>query len=792
STLNPETRRSGGMHYTSIENIHKVIDPLFLNDLKAEFEQIKEEKQDNKRKQKLEAFQDKLANLTFLDPACGSGNFLTETYISLRRLENEAISLRLKGQKLLGIEQFNPIKVNIHQFYGIEINDFAVTVATTALWIAEAQMMHETERIIKFDLDYLPLKSFTNIHCGNALRMDWGDLTRPLRGHPLPLGEGNGFAIAHPNIIKLNKIDSNKLELARQFRKEPTPKEHEVWQWLRNRNMLDLKWRRQQIIDGFIADFYCDELRIALEIDGDVHLSEEQMEYDKYRDYVFENKGIKTIRVSNDDCNYENIKKTIESEVLERGERSEPTSLSPWERVPAERQAGEVKFNYIMGNPPFVGATMMTADQKQDAIAIFEKGKRINSIDYVGAWYYKAALMMQSEPVIHAAFVSTNSITQGEQVSPFWGKLLNDYSIHIDFAYRTFKWNSEAKEKAAVHCVIIGFSTDRINKDKTIYFNDSTSHHAKNINPYLVDAPDVIIESRNKSICAVPAISYGNKPADGGNLILSQEERDKLIQSDIALLPYIRRYVGARDFINNDEVRYCLWLKDASPALYYKNKEIMQRLQAVKEMRAKSTAAPTRVFADKPHLFFSTPQKDSTYLCIPEVSSERRRYIPIGFLDSATIAANTVVIVPDATLYHFGVITSNVHMAWMRTVAGRLEMRYRYAGSVVYNNFPWPTPTDAQKAKIEQTAQAILDARALHPDCSLAVLYDEVTMPPELRKAHQNNDRAVMEAYGFDWRTMTESECVAELFKLYQQLVEREKEKENEGVKKKGKGKRGK
>lgn len=431
---------------------------------------------------------------------------------------------------------------------------------------------------------------------------------------------------------------------------------------------------------------------------------------------------------------------------------------------------------------------MMTADQKQDAIAIFEKGKRINSIDYVGAWYYKAALMMQSEPDIHAAFVSTNSITQGEQVSPFWGKLLTDYSIHIDFAYRTFKWNSEAKEKAAVHCVIIGFSTDRTNRDKTIYFNDSSSHHAKNINPYLVDAPDVIIESRNKSICAVPAISYGNKPADGGNLILSQEERDKLIQSDTALLPYIRRYVGARDFINNDEVRYCLWLKDASPALYYKNKEIMQRLQAVKEMRAKSTAAPTRAFADKPHLFFSTPQKDSTYLCIPEVSSERRRYIPIGFLDSATIAANTVVIVPDATLYHFGVITSNVHMAWMRTVAGRLEMRYRYSGSVVYNNFPWPTPTDAQKSKIEQTAQAILDARALHSDCSLAILYDEVTMPPELRKAHQNNDRAVMEAYGFDWRTMTESECVAELFKLYQQLVEREKEKEGE---KKEKGKRG-
>lgn len=786
STLNPETRRSGGMHYTSIENIHKVIDPLFLNDLKAEFEQIKEEKQDNKRKQKLDAFQDKLACLTFLDPACGSGNFLTETYISLRRLENELITVKYHGQKLLGIEQFNPIKVNIHQFYGIEINDFAVTVATTALWIAEAQMMHETERIVKFDLDYLPLKSFTNIHCGNALRMDWNDL---IFASPQPLSKGEG--LRNPGYMTSDaKMWGDLKERSREHRKEPTQAEDCLWQALRN-SKLGYKFRRQHPIHVYIADFICLDKKLIVEVDGGYHDDANQQYLDEQRTRDLQSLGFSVIRFTNEEVLYhinevvEKIKLCLASpQPLSDGEGLKTTSPSPLERG----QGGEARFDYIMGNPPFVGATMMTADQKQDAIAIFEKGKRINSIDYVGAWYYKAALMMQSEPDIHAAFVSTNSITQGEQVSPFWGKLLTDYSIHIDFAYRTFKWNSEAKEKAAVHCVIIGFSTDRTNRDKTIYFNDSSSHHAKNINPYLVDAPDVIIESRNKSICAVPAISYGNKPADGGNLILSQEERDKLIQSDTALLPYIRRYVGARDFINNDEVRYCLWLKDASPALYYKNKEIMQRLQAVKEMRAKSTAAPTRAFADKPHLFFSTPQKDSTYLCIPEVSSERRRYIPIGFLDSATIAANTVVIVPDATLYHFGVITSNVHMAWMRTVAGRLEMRYRYSGSVVYNNFPWPTPTDAQKAKIEQTAQAILDARALHSDCSLAILYDEVTMPPELRKAHQNNDRAVMEAYGFDWRTMTESECVAELFKLYQQLVEREKEKEGE---KKEKGKRG-
>lgn len=607
STLNPETRRSGGMHYTSIENIHKLIDPLFLDRLKAEFDEITAVTVEKTRKAKLEAFQRKLAGLKFLDPACGSGNFLTETYISLRRLENEVISMLHRGQIML--DMGNPIQVSIGQFYGIEINDFAVTVAKTALWIAESQMMKETEDVVHMTLDFLPLKSYANITEANALRIDW----------------------------------------------ESVVPKHEL--------------------------------------------------------------------------------------------------------------------NYIMGNPPFVGASMMTAEQKKEAVEIFGKGKRVNSIDYVGAWYHKAAALMQNT-FIQGAFVSTNSITQGEQVTPLWDKLINKYNIHINFAYRTFKWNSEAKEKAAVHCVIIGFTSVDNHKTKHIYTGSTTPQEARNINPYLIDAPNVFLSTRNTPICAVPPISYGNKPSDGGNLILSQEERDALIAKDEGIKSCIRRYVGAKDFINNNEVRYCLWLKGVSPVVYRKNAEIMRRLEAVREMRSASSAAPTRALAEKPYLFFSTPQTDSSYLCIPEVSSERRRYIPIGFMSSEIIASNTVVIVPDATLYHFGIITSNVHMAWMRTVCGRLKSDYRYAGSVVYNNFPWPTPTDQQRAKIEQTAQTILDARALYPDASLADLYDETTMPVELRRAHQNNDRAVMQAYGFKVGEMTESQCVAELMRMYQSLVE--------------------
>lgn len=607
STLNPETRRAGGMHYTSIENIHKVIAPLFLNDLKAELADIKATSVAKTKKERAYAFQDKLAGLKFFDPACGSGNFLTESYTSLRRLENEALKIIYGSDRVIG-EFADPIKVSINQFYGVEINDFACSVAQTALWIAESQMMQATDEIVGFNLDPLPLKTYTNIHEGNALRMDWNEV------------------------------------------------------------------------------------------------------------------------------------------------------------IPA------AELNYIMGNPPFIGASMMTAEQKNEAVAIFGKGKRVNSIDYVGAWYHKAAEMIQGTN-IKVAFVSTNSITQGEQVGPLWEKLLTTYKVKIDFAYRTFKWNSEAKDKAAVHCVIIGFSQGATGK-KLIYYPDGHSEVAANINPYLVDGPDVLVTSQGSPLCDVPRMTAGNKPADGGNLILSQEERDAIVKDDPKADSYIKRYVGSRDFINNDEIRYCLWLRDVDPAVYRSNKEVMRRLQAVKEMRLASTAAPTRAYADMPYLFFSAPQTDSNYLAIPEVSSGARKYIPIGFQDSSIIASNKLLIVPDATLYHFGILTSIVHMAWVSVVGGRMKSDYSYSGSNSYNNFPWPTPNEEQRARIEQTAQGILDARAQHPANSYADMYDELTMPADIRKAHRANDAAVLEAYGFP-KDATESDIVARLFKMYQELTDK-------------------
>ena len=607
STLNPETRRSGGMHYTSIENIHKVIDPLFYNALAAELDEITAIAVKKTRDTKLSDFQKKLASLTFLDPACGSGNFLTETYLSLRRLENKAVAARLGDQIVLGDSaDFNPIQVSIGQFYGIEINDFAVTVAKTALWIAESQMMKETEEIVHMHMDFLPLTSYANIVEGNALRIDWETL------------------------------------------------------------------------------------------------------------------------------------------------------------VPKDQ------LNYIMGNPPFIGASMMTKAQKAEAVAIFGKIKLSNSIDYVGAWYYLAAAYVAGTK-IRVAFVSTNSITQGEQVTPLWETLYTKYGVHIDFAYRTFRWDSEAAAKAHVHCVIIGFSTAPNQAPRHIYTHDRVQI-AENINPYLIDGPTVFVTSRSKPICDVPPMFLGNKPSDGGNLILSTVERAEILCREPLLEKYIHPYIGAVEFINKKE-RYCFWLKDVSPSELRNSKELKIRLEAVRAMRAESSAAPTREKANTPHLFFFISQPTTNYLLVPSTSSENRRYVPIGFLPPDVIASNAATIVPNATLFHFGILTSNVHMAWMRAICGRLKSDYRYSGAVVYNNFPWPTPADTQKTKIEQTAQAILDARALYPDCSLADLYDEVTMPPELRKAHQQNDKAVMQAYGFWGKLNTETECVAELMKMYQKLT---------------------
>lgn len=659
STLNPETRRSGGMHYTSIENIHKVIDPLFLNDLRRELDEILEEKVERQRQKKLDAYQDRLASLTFLDPACGSGNFLTETYLSLRRLENEAIRAKYHGQTMMG-EFMNPIKVSIQQFYGIEINDFAVTVATTALWISEAQMLRETEKIIHRDIDFLPLKSYHNIREGNALRMDW-NFIRYKDGLPSPL--------------PVNSLPSSRT------------------------------------VPGYVP----------VEID----------------------------------------RKEIRPKVYE----------ITYEEAPKE-DGLVMSFNYIIGNPPFIGARQMNSEQKEDVISIFgEKWKNVGNLDYVCCWYMKA---FQSTRIGHPriAFVSTNSICQGEQVANLWKPLMEN-GLRINFAHRTFRWDSEATLKAHVHCVIVGFSRESEEEPKEyIIFDNDKIIKCSHINAYLMDASDVFIESRVAPLCDVPWIGIGNKPIDGGNYLFTKEQMEEFILVEPKAAQYFKPWYGSEEFIHQ-QPRYCLWLGFCSPADLRQMPHCLKRVEAVRETRLASTSAGTRKLADRPTRFHVENMPDTNYIIIPKVSSERRRYIPMGFMSPDVLASDLVFIVPDATLYHFGILESNVHMAWMRAVCGRLKSDYRYSKDVVYNNFPWPTPTDEQKAKIEQTAQAILDARALYPDSSLADLYDELTMPVELRKAHQENDRAVMQAYGFPVKSsFTESQCVAELFKLYKELTE--------------------
>lgn len=608
STLNPETRRSGGMHYTSIENIHKVIDPLFLDELKAELDEICANPVERTRTAKLRVFQRKLASLTFLDPACGSGNFLTETYLSLRRLENKILVELSHGQVTMYSASESPIQVSISQFYGIEINDFAVTVAKTALWIAESQMMKETEKILLVPLEFLPLKTNAFIVEGNALRVDW------------------------------------------------------------------------------------------------------------------------------------------------------------------ESVVPKSKLNYIMGNPPFIGARLMGKEQKADVNTIFPGWKNAGNLDYVCCWYKKAADIMQGTSV-RSALVSTNSVSQGESVANLWKPLFDD-GVHIDFAYRTFRWDSEAKIKAHVHCVIIGFSVAASSTPKKLFDGDRYQV-ANNINGYLLDGKNVFVESRSKPICNVPEIGIGNKPIDGGFYLFEKEEMEDFIKKEPSSKKYFRPWYGSREFINQ-KPRYCLWLGECTPAELKAMPHCMERVKAVREYRLASPSAGTVKLADKPTRFHVENMPKGHYVVIPEVSSEKRRYIPIGYLDDSKLCSNKLRLVPSATLFIFGVLESNVHMAWMRCVCGRLKSDYDYSIKIVYNNFPWPTPTEQQKAKIKQTAQAILDARALYPDSSLADLYDELTMPLELRKAHQANDRAVMDAYGFIKGTAartSESACVAELMKLYQQKV---------------------
>ena len=616
STLNPETRRKGGMHYTSIQNIHKVIDPLFLNDLKAELEEIKQINIHKERLNAIKEFQTKISNLKFLDPACGSGNFLTESYLSLARLEIEALKATIDKNEMALVQ--GQTKVSISQFYGIEINDFAVTVAKTALWISESQVLNEINEILQTKKDFLPLTTNAFIVEGNALRMNWSTLKA-----------------------------ENKQE-------------------------------EDTLFTGFTT-----------QTDGTEH-----------------------------------------------------------------------HYDYIMGNPPFVGFKFESAEQKADMNLLFPG---IKNLDFVCGWYKKANELIKGTKT-ECAFVSTNSITQGETVARLW-EVIN---IKINFAYTTFRWDNEASVKAHVHCVIIGFAD--FERTEKIIFTDNQKKLAKNINGYLMDAPNLIVQSRNKPLCDVSPMIYGNIPRDGGFYTFTTEEKIEFLKKEPKAEKYIYKMIGANEFINNIE-RWILFLKDCAPNEIKSMKYVYERVNNVKNFRLSSKAKEIQKFAETPTLFAQQTQPIGVnYIAVPIVSSEKRRYIPIGFVSGNVITNNQIQIIPNATIYDFGILTSNVHNAWMRAVCGRLEMRYRYSKDIVYNNFPWPNPGPEQKAKIEQTAQAILDARAKYPGSSLADLYDETVMPADLRAAQRENDKAVMQAYGFKLK-MTESEVVAELFKLYEDLV---------------------
>ena len=615
-TLNPETRHAGGMHYTSVENIERCLRPLFLDELWDELHEAEGERTAAKRKQALARLHDKVASITIGDPACGSGNFLTEAYRQLRTIENRIIEDELSeetgnaGQTSLVIAQDSPVRVSLDQLYGIEINDFAVSVAKTALWITEEQMLRKTQEIyVGYDFDFLPLRSLSNLHEGNALKTDW-------------------------------------------------------------------------------------------------------------------------------------------SEVF-------PDDLT-----------------YLVGNPPFLGARNQSKEQKAELLEVFDGAKNAGNIDYCGAWYMKAARFTQGKRT-RCALVSTNSICQGEQVANLW-KPLHDLGIHIDFAHNTFRWDNEAADKAHVFCVIVGFS--RENCEKRLYVHDTpdtaeVKKAAKSINAYLSDAPDAFIWNRNKPICDVPKIGIGNKPIDGGFYLFADEEKTDFLNREPGAKSYFHRWIGSREFLHG-ESRWCLYLGDATFAELKELPRCRERIEAVREYRLASKSVPTRKLADRPAHFHVENMPKGNSIVVPKVSSERRRYIPMGFVGPETLCSDLVFLIPNASLYHFGILQSQFHNAWMRTVAGRLKSDYRYSGGIVYNNFVWPEPTVSQREEVERCAQAVLDARDAQEGATLADMYDpkNETFFPELMAAHKALDAAVEATYGIDFGG-DEEKIVAHLFNLYAKKV---------------------
>ena len=610
--MDETARHDLGAHYTSEENILKLIRPLFLDSLRAEFSAIRALKGRTKET-RLRAFHEKIAALTFLDPACGCGNFLLIAYRELRMLELEILNELHKDDPSLHLDVTQLCKVNVSQFHGIEIEPFPAEVAKVALWLMDHLCNLEVGKSLGQAPVRIPIKYSPHIVCANALTTDWGSL-------------------------------------------------------------LAAK-------------------------------------------------------------NAENAK---------------------------------ASFDYIMGNPPFLGAMRILGSQKPDMELVFGKGQKIlGELDLVTAWFKKASDLIQGTTT-KCAFVATNSITQGQQVPALWQSI----NVGIDFAYRTFKWKNAAKGVAAVHCVIVGFSVCG-NGKKQIFDGDSVSS-ADNINGYLVDAPNAYVENRSKPLCDVPPMNFGNMPRDGGNLIIEADEYEQFLRDEPQSAPFIRPLLGAEEFLHGLK-RYCIWLVNADIAQLRKCPKILERVEKCRKMRLESKAAATRKFAATPGLFCQITQPEGKdYILVPCVSSEKREYVPIGFLTAETKVTNLVQIIPDANLYHFGVLTSRMHNAWMRAVAGRLKSDYRYSKDIVYNNFIWPDLCDSASLceKISSTAQAVLDARAAHPGATLADLYDPLTMPPDLVKAHTHLDALVDKAYGLK-PTCTDSDRVAHLFKLYAEITKK-------------------
>ena len=598
SVMDPDARRRCGAHYTTEQNILKVIRPLFLDSLRAEFEKVKS------NKAKVRAFHQKLASLTFFDPACGCGNFLVLAYRELRLLEMDVLQSIYQKD---AFDLIHLVQVDVDQFYGIEIVEFPVRIAETALWLMDHQMnVLASERFGQYYVR-LPLQKSAKIVHGNALRIDWNEVL---------------------------------------------PKE---------------------------------------------------------------------------------------------------------------------KCSYILGNPPFVGAKYQEAEQKEDAKLVFGKTANAGLLDYVSCWYFKAAEYIK-DTRIQVGFVSTNSIAQGEQVGVLWAELFKR-GVKINFGYTTFVWSSEARGKAHVHCVIVGFSM--FDAAKKLLFEEQkekiTAREVRNISPYLVEGSNVVILNRSKPLCDVPSIGIGNKPIDGGNYLFTDEEKKEFLKTEPAAAPYFRKWIGADEFINGWH-RWCLWLGDCPPNELRKMKECLKRVDAVRQLRLNSKSTPTQKLADHPTRFHVENMPDKKYLLFPRVSSERRYYIPIGFVSPKTLASDATIILPNATLFHFGILTSTMHMDWMRYFCGRLKSDYRYSAQLVYNNFPWPNPTDTNRLKVEEAAKAVLDARAVHKASTLADLYDPRSMPKELAKAHHALDHVVDRCYRSK-PFADDQERLAFLFDLYEKLT---------------------